>query len=365
MTNQMNRVHNFSAGPAALPLEVLLQVKEDLPNYHGEGVTVMEVSHRGPLFANVFEQAQADLRELMGISDDYEVLFLQGGAQTQFALIPMNLGIDGKTAGYVDTGHWSKLAIKEAEKVGSTRVLASSQDTNYTYVPAFDTWGSTEDLSYLHITPNETIHGVEYFNFPQGLSKDVPLIGDMSSTILSRPMDVNNFGLIYAGAQKNIGPAGVTLVIIRKDLLARSADKLPNMLSYKSHAAKGSMYNTPPTFAIYLSGLVFKWLKKQGGLDARAAINKAKADKLYACIDESQFFNNPVEKEFRSLMNVPFTLADKSQEARFLSEAAAQGLSGLKGHKAVGGMRASIYNAVAPESVDALVAFMKEFEKNL
>ncbi len=362
MTTEMNRKHNFSAGPAALPLEVLLQVKEDLPSYQGpdQGVSIMEVSHRGSMFAQVFEEAQKDLRDLMGISDDYEVLFLQGGAQTQFALIPMNLTLPGAATGYVETGHWSTLAIREAQKLGDVKVLASSKDKNFTSVPEFSSWGDLDGLSYVHITPNETIHGVEFHEFPK---TNVPLIGDMSSTILSRPIDVNNFGLIYAGAQKNIGPAGVTLVVIRKDLLERSAAQIPNMLNYKSHAAQGSMYNTPPTFAIYLSGLVFKWLKNQGGLAAMEQINKTKAEKLYQCIDNSQLYDNPVEVAYRSWMNIPFTLRDKSLESRFLEEAAKQDLVGLKGHKAVGGMRASIYNAVAPESVDALIAFMKEFEK--
>lgn len=359
----MTRVHNFSAGPAALPLEVLEQVKNDIPEYHGQGVSVMEVSHRGPLFADVFERAEANLRSILGVSDDYEVLFLQGGAQTQFALIPMNLG-QAQPAGYVDTGHWSKLAIAEAQKLGDVHLVASGADDHYRSIPAFDLWDQPKNLSYLHITPNETIHGVEYHEFPV-VSDSVPLIGDMSSTILSRPFDVNKFGLIYAGAQKNIGPAGVTLVIIRKDLLARSSDRIPNMLNYKSHAAKGSMYNTPPTFAIYLSGLVFEWIQRQGGLEAMAQRNAAKAQLLYECIDSSSLFHNPVESAARSWMNIPFTLSDPSQETRFLKEAAEQGLVGLKGHKALGGMRASLYNAVEPESVTALVAFMREFEKRL
>lgn len=359
----MTRVHNFSAGPAALPLSVLEQVKNDLPEYHDQGVSVMEVSHRGPLFAEVFEQAELNLRSLLGLSDAYEVLFLQGGAQTQFALIPMNLGQD-QPAGYVDTGHWSKLAIVEAQKLGNVHILASSAADKYRSIPAFEQWDRPEKLSYLHITPNETIHGVEYHQYPAAI-EDVPLIADMSSTILSRPLDVNKFGLIYAGAQKNIGPAGVTLVIIRKDLLQRSPDQLPNMLNYKSHAAKGSMYNTPPTFAIYLSGLVFKWIQNQGGLDAMARLNQAKAQMLYDCIDASDFFHNPVSLAARSWMNIPFTLADVSQEARFLQQAAEQGLVGLKGHKALGGMRASLYNAVELASVKALVKFMREFEQAL
>lgn len=364
MSSQTKRAHNFSAGPAALPYEVLLKVKEDLPDYHGQGVSIMEMSHRGAVFAEVFERAEFRLRALMGISDDYEVLFLQGGAQTQFALLPMNLVQPNKPMAYLETGHWSKLAIKEAEKLGSVRVVASGAEHKFTSIPAFESWDLSGDLSYLHITPNETIHGVEFHQLPS-VSSDIPLIGDMSSTILSRPIDVNQYGVIYAGAQKNIGPAGVTLVIIRKDLLERSPAQLPNMLNYRSHAAKGSMYNTPPTFAIYLSGLVFEWLEAQGGLEAMAATNAVKAATLYKCIDESSLFNNPVVKQDRSWMNVPFTLADSALEARFLSEAAERKLVGLKGHKSIGGMRASLYNAVSQASVGALVDFMVDFEKNL
>jgi len=356
------RKHNFSAGPAALPLEVLQQVQEDLPDYHGEGVSIMEMSHRGSVFAGVFEKAQADIRALAGISDDYEVLFLQGGAQTQFALIPLNFAQDNQVFGYADTGHWSNLAIVEAQKIGNTHVLTSDREQGYRRVPDFSSWQWRDDLAYLHITPNETIHGVEYHSLPNCPSS-VPLIADMSSTILSRPLDINRFELIYAGAQKNIGPAGVTLVIVRNDLLERCPANLPNMLNYKSHALKGSMYNTPPTFGIYLSGLVFQWLLDQGGLEVMAQRNQRKAERLYACIDASQLYENQVVKADRSWMNVPFLLKDPTLEARFLLEAQEQGLVGLKGHKALGGMRASLYNAVAPESVEALIDFMLAFEK--
>lgn len=361
----MTRVYNFSAGPAALPEEVLLQVQADLPEYHGLGVSIMEVSHRGPVFAEVFAKAQADFRSLLQISDDYEVLFLQGGAQAQFVMVPMNLGQQGAAAGYVETGHWSHLAIQEARKLGQVHVLASSAADHFTSIPAVEQWDWPKSLSYVHITPNETIHGIEFHELPafNAEQQAVPLIGDMSSTILSRPIDINRYGLIYAGAQKNIGPAGVTLVIVRKDLLERSPAQLPHMLNYKSQAAKGSMVNTPPTFAIYLSGLVFQWLLRQGGLTHIAKVNQAKADKLYQCIDQSSFYHNPVAKPFRSWMNVPFTLADTALEAQFLKESTEAGLVGLKGHKSIGGMRASLYNAVPKEAVDALVAFMADFEQ--
>jgi len=356
----MRRVHNFSAGPAALPLAVLEQAKADLPDYHGIGSTILEVSHRGPVFDNVIEQAKADLRELLGLDEQFEVLFLQGGAQTQFVHVPINLAAR-KPGGYVVTGYWSNLAEREAAKLASTHIIASTKTDGFTHIPAFDTWTMEQELAYVHIATNETIDGVEFHELPD-LPADLPLIGDMSSTLLSRPIDVNKYGLIYAGAQKNIGPAGLTLVLVKRELLKRCDSKLPNMFSYAIQAAKDSMYNTPPTFSIYLAGLVFKWLLTQGGLTAMAQINQRKAQNLYKCIDASSLYNNSVAISARSWMNVPFTLIDPNLNERFLEQALARDLVGLKGHKSIGGMRASLYNAVAPESVDALIAFMQEFE---
>lgn len=357
----MTRVFNFSAGPAALPLEVLEQIRADIPEWLGTGMTVMELSHRSKEFIGVAEQAEADLRELMGISDDYAVLFLQGGATTQFALLPMNLAATGETVDYLVTGSWGKKAVKEAKTLRAVNVVADGADSNYTDVPERSQWQCTPGAAYFHYTPNETIGGVEIHEPPQ--VGDVPLVADMSSTILSRPVDVSRFGVIYAGAQKNIGPAGITVVIIRKDLLERDAQSsLPRILSYAAHAEGGSMLNTPPTFAWYVAGLVFAWLKGQGGLAAMAEMNQSKAARLYAAIDESAFYANPVAPAYRSWMNIPFTLADPGLDGEFLKEATAAGLTNLKGHRSVGGMRASIYNAVGDEAVDALIAFMADFE---
>ena len=301
----MARVFNFSAGPAALPLEVLEKAKADLPDWQGSGMTVMEISHRSKAFAAVAEQAEADIRELLGISSDYAVLFLQGGATQQFALIPMNIGAAGQSADYLVTGSWSKKAVKEAAAVRPVNVVADGADNSYTDVPA--DWNRDPNAAYFHYCVNETIGGLEIHTPPD--TGDVPLIADMSSTILSRPVDVDKFGMIYAGAQKNIGPAGLTIVIVRKDLLSEQRDGLPNILNYASHAAGGSMLNTPPTFAWYMAGLVFAWMKDQGGLDAIAAMNKSKAEKLYDAIDTSTFYSNPVAVDYRSWMNIPFTLA--------------------------------------------------------
>ena len=357
----MTRVFNFSAGPAALPLEVLEQIQADIPEWMGTGMTVMELSHRSKEFINVAEQAEADLRELLAIPDDYAVLFLQGGATTQFALLPLNLAQAGETVDYLVTGSWGKKAVKEAKALRPVNVVADGADSNYTDVPPQSDWQRTPGAAYLHYTPNETIGGVEIHEPPA--VTDVPLIADMSSTILSRPVDVSRFGAIYAGAQKNIGPAGITVVIIRKDLLARDAQaSLPRILSYAAHAEGGSMLNTPPTFAWYVAGLVFAWLKRQGGLPAMAEVNQGKATRLYAAIDESPFYANPVAPAYRSWMNVPFTLARPELDGEFLKEATAAGLTNLKGHRSVGGMRASIYNAVSDEAVAALIAFMADFE---
>jgi phosphoserine aminotransferase len=299
-------------------------------------------------------------RELLGVSDDYAVLFLQGGASTQFSAVPLNL-LGGKTcADYVNTGQWSKKAIAEGRRYCEVNVAASSEGTNFSTIPPQDVWQLGDDAAYLHYTPNETIGGVEFFWTPE---VDVPLVVDMSSTILSRPVDVSRYGVIYAGAQKNIGPAGLTLVIVRRDLLGRADDKCPAMLNWQVAADNDSMYNTPPTFALYLAGLVFDWLKQRGGLEAMERVNRHKAEKLYAAIDGSDFYANPVELSSRSLMNVPFTLADDSLDKQFLQESEAAGLLNLKGHRSVGGMRASIYNAVGEDAVDALIAFMQDFEQ--
>lgn len=355
----MSRKYNFCAGPAALPEAVLQQAAAELVDYQGAGLSIMEMSHRSPEIVAIAEKAEADLRELLDISDDYAVLFLQGGASTQFASVPLNLLGDKTTADYVNTGQWSKKAIKEAKRFADINVVASSEDTNFTTIPAFESWQLNKDAAYLHYTPNETIGGVEFMWTPQ---VGVPIVADMSSTILSRPIDVNQFGVIYAGAQKNIGPAGLTIAIVRKDLLGKATAHCPAMLDYKTAAENDSMYNTPPTYGIYLAGLVFQWLKDQGGLAAIEAVNRRKADKLYNFIDTSGFYANPVEVASRSLMNVPFTLANSDLDKQFLAESEEAGMLNLKGHRSVGGMRASIYNAVPEAAVDALIDFMKDFE---
>ena len=357
----MSRAYNFCAGPAALPQAVLEQAQQEMLDYRGLGLSIMEMSHRDNVFVEIAEQAEKDLRDLMGISDDYAVLFLQGGASSQFAMVPMNLLGEGQTADYINTGQWSKKAIKEAGRYGKINVAASSEDTNFSTVPPQDSWNLSDNPAYVHYCPNETIGGLEYSFVPA--VGDTPLVADMSSTILSRPVDVNQYGLIYAGAQKNIGPAGLTLVIVRKDLLGKASSSVPAMLNYQTHADNGSMYNTPPTYAWYLSGLVFSWLKKQGGVGNMGEINQRKAEKLYGFIDNSGLYSNPVEVISRSRMNVPFVLADDRLDKPFLDQAQAAGLLNLKGHRSVGGMRASIYNAVPEAAVDALIAFMAEFEK--
>ncbi|MBB5187148.1 MULTISPECIES: 3-phosphoserine/phosphohydroxythreonine transaminase [Zhongshania] len=354
----MARRFNFCAGPASIPEAVLTEAAEQMLDWQGRGLSVMEMSHRSDEMVGIANEAEADLRELMGISDDYAVLFLQGGASSQFSAVPLNLMGEGKVVDYVNTGEWSKKAIKEAKRYAKVNVVASSEDTNFTTIPAFDSWKLSEDAAYLHYTPNETIGGLEFFWTPES---KVPLVADMSSTILSRPVDVNKFGLIYAGAQKNIGPAGLTIVIVRKDLLGKANAITPTMMDYKTAADNDSMYNTPPTLAWYLAGLVFKWLKAQGGLEAMEVINRRKAEKLYAYIDASGFYSNPVEVASRSLMNIPFVLADASLDKAFLAGAEEAGLLNLKGHRSVGGMRASVYNAVPEEAVDALIAYMKTF----
>jgi len=355
----MTRAYNFCAGPAALPEPVLEQARAELLDWQGSGMSIMEMSHRSKAYVTIAETAEQDLRDLLGISDDYAVLFLQGGASQQFAMIPMNLLNPGESADYVNTGQWSIKAIAEAKRFGGVNVVASAEDRNFSYVPAQCDWNESADAVYLHYTPNETIGGVEFPFIPQ---TNKPLVADFSSSILSRPLDVSQFGLIYAGAQKNIGPAGIVVVIIRRDLIGRVSG-IPAMLDYKVHADNGSMYNTPPTYSWYLAGLVFKWLKAQGGLEAMAAVNDRKAKKLYDYIDGSGFYSNPVNKSDRSCMNVPFVLADAALDKAFLQDAEAARLYNLAGHRSVGGMRASIYNAVPEVAVDALIEFMKDFAK--
>ena len=356
----MSRVYNFSAGPAVLPEAVLRQAAEDMLDWHGSGMSVMEMSHRGKEFIAIAEAAEADLRELLAIPANYKVLFLQGGATLQFEMVPLNL-LGGKTsADYVNTGEWSKKAIKEAKFFCKPNVIASSEDKSFTYAPAQVEWKLNKDAAYLHYTSNETIGGVEFHWVPE--SGDVPLVCDMSSNILSKPVDVARYGLIYAGAQKNIGPAGLTIVIVRDDLIGKGEPQPASMLDYKVHADNGSMLNTPPTYAIYIAGLVFQWLKGEGGLTGIEKKNIEKARILYDFLDASSFYKNPVAKEDRSRMNVPFTLGSAELDEAFLKGAKAAGMIQLKGHRSVGGMRASIYNAMPVEGVKKLVEYMKEFE---
>ncbi len=355
----MSRVFNFSAGPAMLPTEVMEQAQQEMLDWHGSGMSVMEMSHRGKEFIEIATTAEQDLRDLLAIPDDYRVLFLQGGASQQFAMVPMNLmGRTGK-ADYANTGAWSKKAIAEAKRFGEVNICASSEDDGFHSIPDFSDWRLSADAAYVHITPNETIGGVEFNGLPD--TGDVPLVADMSSTLLSRPINVRDYGIIYAGAQKNIGPAGLTIVIIRDDLIGDATDDCPAMLNYATHAKAGSMANTPPTYSWYLAGLVFKYLKSMGGLEMMAQINERKADKLYAAIDDSDFYSNPVAVNNRSWMNVPFILKNADLDSEFLAGAKAAGLVTLKGHRSVGGMRASIYNAMPEAGVDALIEFMNDF----
>ncbi len=352
----MSRAYNFSAGPAALPTSVLERAQAELLDYRGTGMSVMEMSHRSNEFIELAERAEADFRELLAVSDDYAVLFLQGGATLQFSMVPLNLLGERSAADYLDTGSWSAKAIKEAKRHCEVNVVASSTD----HIPDPAEWRRNPNAAYLHICSNETIGGVQFQQFPDS---DVPLVADMSSDILSRPVDVERFGVIYAGAQKNMGPAGLTVVVVRRDLLGEARPGTPSMLDYAVHAEAGSMSNTPPTFAWYLAGLVFEWLKARGGLAEMEAANRRKAAKVYAAIDASNVFQSPVAPQDRSFMNVTFTLPDADQDARFLAGARAAGLLNLKGHRSVGGMRASLYNAVPEAAVDALVAYMQEFEQ--
>ena len=354
------RVFNFSPGPAALPTEVLEQARDEMLDWHGTGMSVMEMSHRGKAFLSIAEQAEADVRELLKVPSNYKVLFLQGGATGQFAGIPLNPTTPDSVIDMVNTGAWSKKAIAQAKSYVKVNVAADAGEP-YTSIPPVANWNLSPNAAYVHYTPNETIGGVEFHFVPD--TKTAPLVADMSSTILSRPIDVSQFGVIYAGAQKNIGPAGLTLVIVREDLIGRARPETPSFLDFAAMAKNGSMLNTPPTYAWYIAGLVLQWLKRQGGLEAMGKINQAKAEKLYATIDGSSFYKNPVAKDARSWMNVPFTLAKPELDKTFLEEAKNAGLVTLAGHRSVGGMRASLYNAMPMEGVDALVSFMKEFER--
>jgi len=357
----MSRVFNFSAGPAMIPQAVLEKAQSEMLDWNNTGMSVMEMSHRGKDYMSIADQAMADLREVMAIPDTHEILFLQGGASSQFAMVPMNLLRGKKTADYINTGAWSKKAIAEAKRYCDVNIVATTEDNKFSSAPSQADLKLNPDAAYMHYTPNETIGGVEFDYIPE--TNGVPLVADLSSTILSRPIDVSKFAVIYAGAQKNIGPAGLTVVIVRKDLIGETIDGTPSMFDYKTHADNGSMSNTPPTYAWYLAGLVFDWIKQQGGLTAIAEINERKAAKLYAAIDGSDFYGSPVAVNNRSWMNVPFTLADAELDKVFLEEAAKQNLVTLKGHRSVGGMRASIYNAMPEAGVDALVKFMGEFAK--
>ncbi len=356
------QVFNFSAGPAVLPKEVLQRAAAEMLDWHGSGMSVMEMSHRGPEFIAIAEKAEADVRGLLSIGDDYEVLFLQGGAVGENAFVPMNLLGDRNVIDFVNTGEWSKKTIKEAKKYAQVNIAATSEDKNFSYVPARESWKLSPDAAYVHVCTNETIGGVEYHWTPDVGS--VPLVADMSSHILSRPVDVPKYGVIYAGAQKNAGPAGLTLVIVRKDLLDRALPITPSAFHWKEQAEADSMLNTPPTYSVYIAGLVFEWLLAQGGLKGIEQRNIAKAKLLYDYLDSTGFYFNPVRKEDRSRMNIPFKLRDESLDGAFLNGAQARGLLQLKGHRSVGGMRASIYNAMPIEGVQVLVDYMREFERS-
>lgn len=355
----MARVYNFSAGPAVLPEEVLEQAQRDLVDWRGTGMSVMEMSHRGDAFVSIADQAVADLRDLLAVPDNYTVLFLQGGAAGQFSAVPQNL--PGAAADYVVTGNWGKKALKEGGKYLQANTAASGADSEFTTVPPESEWQLSSDAAFVHTTSNETIQGVEFQGDPD--VHTAPLVTDMSSDFLSRPVDVSKYGVIYAGAQKNAGPAGATMVIVRNDLIGKASDQVPMVLDWQAQAEADSMLNTPPCFAWYMCGLVFDWIKRQGGLAAMAERNKAKANKLYDYIDGSDFYRNPVDRMVRSRMNVPFLLADDALDKTFLTEAEAVGLSSLKGHRSVGGMRASIYNAMPEAGIDALIDFMRDFEQ--
>jgi phosphoserine aminotransferase len=355
------RVFNFAAGPAIMPVPVLEEAQRDLPSLPGVGMSVMEISHRSKTFEDILNKAIIDIQDLAGVPSNYKILMLQGGASLQFSMVPMNLLSAGTAADYIDTGSWAKKAIKEAARVGTVNVAATTKNENYTRIPTQPEVKLTPGAAYVHMTSNNTIEGTQWKTLPD--TGGAPLVSDASSDIFSKPIDVSRHGILYAGAQKNLGPSGVTLVIIREDLLARSQDALPTMLNYRVHAENNSLYNTPNTFGIYLLGLTMKWLKSLGGLGAIAKVNERKAGKLYAEIDRSGFYRGTAQKESRSLMNVTFRLATEELEKLFVKETTAAGLDGLKGHRDVGGMRASIYNAFPEEGIEALVEFMREFER--
>ena len=357
----MKRVFNFSPGPAMLPEPVLRRAQAELLDWNGSGMSVMEVSHRGTDFIEFAAKSERNLRELLNVPNNYKVLFLQGGATLQFAAVPLNIAAPGAVVDYVVTGNWGEKAVQEAERYVKVNVAANSKATKFTTIPDPSTWKLSTNPAYLHYTPNETVFGVEFHTVPT--VSDAPLVVDMSSTLLSRPIDVSRFGVIYAGAQKNIGPAGLVIVIVRDDLLGHARRETPGAIDFKAMAANDSMWNTPPTLSWYFAALVFEWLAEQGGLAAIGKINERKAKKLYAAIDASGFYKNPVEKSARSWMNVPFTLADPELDKAFLQESKAAGLTNLKGHRVVGGMRASLYNAMPEAGVDVLVAFMADFQK--
>jgi phosphoserine aminotransferase len=356
----MHRIYNFSAGPAALPAAVLERAQAEMLDWQNSGMSVMEVSHRSAEFIECAAQAEANFRRLLGIPEHYRVLFLCGGATLQFASVPLNIARQEQAADYVLTGNWGKKAVSEAEKYCRVNIAADGADAHYTGIPDRAGWKLTDDAAYLHYTPNETVVGVEFHSIPD--VSDAPLVADMSSTLLSRPLDVSRYGIIYAGAQKNIGAAGIAVVIVREDLIGHARRETPGVIDYKVMAESDSMWNTPPTFAWYIAGLVFEWLQEQGGLEVIGERNRRKAGKLYAAIDASGFYDNPVDPECRSWMNVPFTLADDTLNAQFLGEAKEAGLVNLKGHRLVGGMRASLYNAMPEAGVDALIDFMADFE---
>jgi phosphoserine aminotransferase len=362
MATTVHRVFNFSAGPAVLPVSVLEEAQRDLVALPGVGMSILEISHRSRTFEGILAQTESDLRTLGNVPATHKVLFLQGGASLQFSMVPMNLLTAGATADYVITGGWAQKALKEAQRVGTVHVAASTEAENFSRIPRQDELQLTPNAAYVHFTSNNTLFGTEWKTEPA--VGDVPLVCDTSSDMLSRPIDFAKYGLVYAGAQKNLGPSGVTLVIVREDLLARSAKSLPTMLNYAVHVENGSMYNTPNTFGIYLMGLVLKWALAEGGLSAIGARNERKAQKLYAEIDRTGFYRGTAEKQSRSLMNITFRLASEELEKTFIKESTAAGLDGLKGHRSVGGMRASIYNAFPEEGVDALVDFMREFERS-
>lgn len=357
----MRRNYNFSAGPSMLPEEVLLQAKEELMDWRGLGVSIMEISHRSPEFMELTKECEQDFRDLLNISTNYKILFLQGGGRSQFSMVPLNLLGNKKSANYFDTGIWSNLAIKEAQRYCDVNCVASSRDTNYCTIPPKDSWQINDDAAYVYYVDNETVNGVQFPDIPE--VNELPLVSDMSSSILSKPIDENRFGLIFAGAQKNIGISGLTVVIIREDLLGHALTITPTMFNYQVHAQENSLYNTSPTFAWYITSLMLKWLKKQGGLSAIAKINARKSQKIYSFIDSCDFYQIDVDPRYRSQMNVVFRLNDDSLTTNFISEAKQTGLINLKGHKLVGGLRASLYNAMPEQGVDTLIQFMTDFAK--